>query len=538
MDRKDRVKEITEKIEQGIIDVYNSKNFRDYLKVMSKFHKYSCRNSLLIYLQNPEATKVAGYKAWQTNFKRQVRKGEKGIEILAPRIMKVRTEVEDIDSTTDKKVSNKDDEVKTKIVESEKIFFAPVHVFDVSQTDGEPIPELISELQGEVKDYDKLFNLLEQISPYKVEFEKIQGGAKGYCNYTREKIAINEGMSDLQNIKTLIHEIAHAQLHNVIANKDVKNMATEQKEVEAESIAFTVCNYLGLDTSDYSFGYLASWSSGRDVAELKESLDTIQEQSSFIISKLEDGYIELEKAKDIKDNDIVELDNIHKLLIGEIENLIESKSFVCENAPKVTVEWSEHYSLYKGQVLSLGKANKLFGMLDEVQNKTRENSDTGAWYYKTKFNIEAEFNGEKMSYEGRQDFGDGGGSLIQHIEANANHYLNNLYMFGEEKGKEIKDNYESVLQEFVPYLKYHIVLEELQSKNIEQLHILQDKLATLPESNTLKNLANKHLKIAKDIDDLKNTLNKDILDVDVKRIEQIDKQLKVNNKTKSKGVER
>lgn len=265
-------------LEQGVKDFFDSDNFKDYLSVMSRFHHYSLNNQVLIAMQNRNATLVAGYNSWIKNFNRYVKKDEKAITILAPMKYKV-----DVDT-------GKEDEYGNAIVEKqERISFRPVSVFDVSQTGGEPLPTLINELDGSVLDYDKLMDKIRNVSPYPIRFEEIEGSAKGYCNTADKFIAIKTGMSELHTIKTAIHELAHARLHE---NSDKYRWT---KEVEAESVAYVVCQHLGLDTSDYSFGYVAVWAKDKDQETLKETLNTIREEASAIISELEQKEQNLEK---------------------------------------------------------------------------------------------------------------------------------------------------------------------------------------------------------------------------------------------------
>ncbi|MCC8196558.1 MAG: DUF3849 domain-containing protein [Ruminococcus sp.] len=287
-----QVKEITDKLEQGIKDLFESERFKEYLQTMSKFYNYSVNNTLLISMQKPDATLVAGYTSWQRNFDRHVMKGEKGIKILAPAPYKDKVEQEKLDPKTQKPIMDSDGKPVMETVEVMRPAFKVVSVFDVSQTDGKELPDImVDKLTGSVEHYDDLFGVLKEISPVPVEFEKIESGAHGYYNTVEKRIAIDEGMSEMQNIKTLIHEIAHAKLHAVepgekIAPEDRKDRRT--KEVEAESVAYTVCQHYGLETSDYSFGYIAGWSSDKDTKELKGSLETIRNTASDMIESIDE----------------------------------------------------------------------------------------------------------------------------------------------------------------------------------------------------------------------------------------------------------
>ena len=297
-----QVREITDKLEQGIKELFESERFKEYLRTMSKFYNYSFNNTLLIAMQKPEATYVAGYTSWQRNFDRQVMKGEKGIKILAPAPYKAQEEREKIDPVTQKPVIDADGKAVTETVEVLRPAFKVVSVFDVSQTDGKELPDIIvDELKGTVENYEAFFDALRQESPVPISFEDIPGGAKGFFSPVESRIAIQEGMSEIQTVKTAIHEIAHAKLHAVkpdekAAPEDKNDRHT--KEVEAESVAYTVGQHYGLDTSDYSFGYVAGWSSGRELAELKSSLETIRSAAAEIINSIDENLAELQKAQD------------------------------------------------------------------------------------------------------------------------------------------------------------------------------------------------------------------------------------------------
>ena len=286
-----QVRGITDKLEQGIKELFESERFKEYLRTMSKFYNYSFNNTLLIAMQKPEATYVAGYTSWQRNFDRQVMKGEKGIKILAPAPYKVQEEREKIDPATQKPMIGADGKAVTETVEVLRPAFKVVSVFDVSQTDGKELPDIIvDELKGTVENYEAFFDALKQESPVPVSFEDIPGGAKGFFSPVESRIAIQEGMSEIQTVKTAIHEIAHAKLHAV--NPDEKTAPEDKKdrhtkEVEAESVAYTVCQRYGIETSDYSFGYIAGWSSGKETKELKSSLDTIRKTAAEMIEGID-----------------------------------------------------------------------------------------------------------------------------------------------------------------------------------------------------------------------------------------------------------
>ena len=297
-----QVREITDKLEQGIKELFESERFKEYLRTMSKFYNYSFNNTLLIAMQKPEATYVAGYTSWQRNFDRQVMKGEKGIKILAPAPYKAQEEREKIDPVTQKPVIGADGKAVTETVEVLRPAFKVVSVFDVSQTDGKELPDIIvDELKGTVENYEAFFDALKQESPVPISFEDIPGGAKGFFSPVESRIAIQEGMSEIQTVKTAIHEIAHAKLHAVkpdekAAPEDKKDRHT--KEVEAESVAYTVCQRYGIETSDYSFGYIAGWSSGKETKELKSSLDTIRKTAAEMIEGIDAKLKELVASRE------------------------------------------------------------------------------------------------------------------------------------------------------------------------------------------------------------------------------------------------
>lgn len=318
--KENAVKEITQQLEKGLSELFESDKFKDYLKCMSKFHNYSFNNTLLIAMQKPDATLVAGFASWKNQFKRHVKKGEKGIKILAPANYKKKGEQEVIDPKTMEPVRNKDGSIKTEEVEVSYTRFFPVTVFDVSQTDGEPISDIgISELSGSVDDYKRLMSAIEQVSPVPILMEPIEGGAKGYFSPGEQKIVIQENMSESQTVKTAVHELAHSLLHDkenvrIEGIEDAKDKKRSTKEVEAEAVAYTVCNYFGLDTSDYSFGYVAGWSDGKDTKELKASMETIRTTADFIITNVEDMLKEITLLEEIdrKEPEIVQTDKVQE----------------------------------------------------------------------------------------------------------------------------------------------------------------------------------------------------------------------------------
>ena len=572
----DRLKEITDQLEKGLQDLFSSEKYADYLKTMSKFYSYSASNTLLIYMQRPDASRVAGYGDWQKNFHRHVKRGEHGIKILAPCPYKQQVEREQ---------TSPDGKTVTVTEEVTRAAFKPVTVFDVSQTEGEPLPTLgVNELTGDVEHYPDFFEALKQVAPFPVGFEAITSGAKGYCNYEEQRIAINEGMAEVQNVKTAIHEITHATLHNYYAEKE-KEVPPEQRkdqrtrEVEAESVAYTVCQHYGIDTSDYSFGYIAGWSSDKQAKELKASLGTIRNTAAALITSIDEKYQEIVKAKEQertapaaeapeKENplaaaemsseqnynmidglinnqpfmpdasmndranaliDLVEQDgqrfgNGERRLIVEyaeqvqdnekliaLVNELAEQGFEQKNhfvnpaivertdaeiaaakarrmiggpldpsiQPIVTIIWSESDKLRDGQQMTLAEADPLFKQLDAAH---------GPGYDKTTFRIDFTFEGELDSYEGRQDFGDGDGGLIDHIKAYHEYYAHDeswknhvLHHDGPEALEQDVAHREMLLNEFIPYLRLHCNLSEMERAANDALAVV----AKIEESDGL-----------------------------------------------------
>ena len=299
----EKLKEITDRLEQGITELFDSERYKEYLRVMSKFHNYSFNNTLLIAMQKPDASLVAGFSSWKNNFGRNVMKGQKGIKIIAPSPFKIKQQMEKIDPHTQKPIIGKDGKPVTEEKEITIPAYKVVSVFDVSQTEGRELPDIaVDELTGDVDRYKDFFAALEKTSPVPIGFEKIEGGAHGYYHLEDKRIAIDEGMSELQTLKTAIHEIAHAKLHDIDLNAPTEEQQPRvdrrTREVEAESVAYTVCQHYGLDTSDYSFGYVAGWSSGRELAELKSSLETIRSAAAEIINSIDANIAELQKAQE------------------------------------------------------------------------------------------------------------------------------------------------------------------------------------------------------------------------------------------------
>lgn len=288
--KKEQLADIKEKLKIGILNIMESEKYKSYLSFLSKFHSYSFNNCLLISMQKPDATFVAGFTSWKINFNRLVKKGEKGIKILAP----IKYIIDSIDETSGQKI-------KIPITK-----FKITNVFDISQTTGEDIPKYygLDELQGDIEDFEILYNAIKNLSPVPVYTQNIQSNIKGYFNPKDNLIIIKTGLSQMQSIKTLLHEITHALLHcKEPLFDDKRKLDRNTKELEAESIAYVVCQYFNIDTSDYSFPYLASWSTSKNLKELSSSLTIIQKTSDYLIQGIFDNYkISLTQRKKSKRN--------------------------------------------------------------------------------------------------------------------------------------------------------------------------------------------------------------------------------------------
>ena len=562
------MKEITDKLEAGVRGVLDSENYKSYLTSMSKFHTYSFRNTMLIFLQKPDASLVAGAGKWQSEFERTRKQGERGLKILAPNFYKVKKRVPKKDPDTGEPIKDKDG--KTVMDEQEITVpdYRVVSVYDVSQTEGKELPEAhVDMLSGDVEQFQDLQAALERSSPYSISIEPILDGAKGRCFYLEQRIAVNEGMSELQTLKTAIHEVAHARLYEKNSHlAEDKRPDKATREVQAESVAYAVCQYWGLDTSDYSFGYIANWSSGRDLKELQASLETIRAAANDLINEMEIHLLELQQerqaqqehaapdqASDISEPQqepqawngidgllnekplmpeaspaeraaaLIELaekdgprlgDGERRLImeyaeaVGDTDKVVELINRLCEQGyemqhgymddfmksqmeseiavaraeqtiahdpaaePIVTIIWSESPHLKDGQQMPLHEADAVFKALDTSKRSEREQPDyAGSWYDKTKFRIDFSFQGQPDNYEGRQDFGDGDGSLIEHIRGYHEYYAQDeswknhvLKHEGPEAWEADKAQREMLLTEFVPYMELHCNLSRLEQE--------------------------------------------------------------------------
>lgn len=387
---KEKVAEITDKLENGIKELFSSEKFKSYLDTMSKFHNYSFNNTLLIAMQKPDATLVAGFNAWKNNFGRNVNKGEKGIQIFAPAPYKIKKEEIKRDPDTDLPILDKDGKPIVEEVERVIPNFKAVSVFDVSQTNGKELPTLgVDELSGSVTDYEKFFEALKAVFPVPIKLAEINGSAKGFFNQEDKTITIKEGMSEAQTVKTAIHEIAHAMLHD----KDLKKADLEKpkdratEEVEAESIAYTVCQHFGVDTSDYSFSYVASWGSGKDLPELKSSLETIRSTASELITQISDKYLGLDKDKSQEKTTDTPEQPKKSNIIGNVEySSIEDKQYFrlnSDTAQKVVEKLTEQNVPFSGRIngdktiLTIGKADveSYKAIMAEIKGQAKDASE-------------------------------------------------------------------------------------------------------------------------------------------------------------------
>lgn len=305
---KERLKEITDSIEAGIKELFESDKYKSYLQTMSRFHKYSLNNTMLISMQKPDATLVAGFNKWRDGFSRYVKKGEKGIKIIAPTPYKIKEEREKLDPQTKAPILDASGKVQTEEVEIQIPMFRVVSVFDVSQTEGEPLPTLASNLTGNVEQFEVFMEAVKRTAPVPIEIKPMSEDTDGYYHIEDKRIAIREGMSEVQTISAAIHEVAHSLLHNREMEKELQAQQSESKkpmkpkdrnteEVEAESISFAVCSYYGIQTAENSLGYIATWSKGKELAELRASLETINKTSSELIIGIDAHFAEIIKER-------------------------------------------------------------------------------------------------------------------------------------------------------------------------------------------------------------------------------------------------
>lgn len=297
---RDRLKEITASIEDGIKELFQSESYAQYLQTMSWFHHYSVNNQVLIHMQKPDATLVAGFNKWKNQFGRNVIKGEHGIKIIAPTPFKKKIEQEKLDPDTQLPMLDADGKIITEEKTIQIPMYKPVTVFDVSQTEGRPLPQLAHDLSGNVANYDVFMEALRRSSPVPISIEVMGGGMDGYFDLEHQDIAIRKGMSEVQTVSAVIHEMAHALLHNRTKDTEEKTpeLSRSTEEVQAESISYAVCAYYGIATGDNSFGYIASWSKDKTLPELRESLEVISKTADGLINDIDRHYAEILKERE------------------------------------------------------------------------------------------------------------------------------------------------------------------------------------------------------------------------------------------------
>lgn len=327
---KERLREITEGIEQGIKELFESEKYRQYLSVMSRFHRYSVNNTMLIYMQRPDATLVAGYNKWRDQFERHVKRGEHGITIIAPTPYRKKVEEQKLDPDTKAPMLDADGKVIMEEKTIEIPMFKPVKVFDVSQTDGKPLPQLASDLTGNVQQFDAFMEALRRTSPVPISILPIEPDTDGFFNLDSQSITIRAGMSEVQTVSAVVHEITHALLHN---NKEepasvegdaaqpAKKKDRHTEEVEAESVSYAVCQYFGIQTGDNSFGYIATWSQGKELKELRDSLETINKTANQLITSIDRHFKEICKERGI---DLAAVSEPEKDTVGTLAKDIEA----------------------------------------------------------------------------------------------------------------------------------------------------------------------------------------------------------------------
>ena len=306
---RERLREITEGIEQNIKELFESEKYMRYLSVMSRFHRYSVNNTMLIYMQKPDATLVAGYNKWKNQFERHVKKGERGITIIAPTPYKKKIEEQKLDPDTHAPMLDANGKVVMEEKEVEIPLFRPVKVFDVSQTDGKPLPSLAADLFGNVQHFEAFMEALKRSAPVPIAFEEMSADTDGYFSSSQQRIAIRQGMSEVQTVSAAVHEIAHSKLHNYQKEQETaagtdamtapKPKDRHTEEVEAESISYAVCQYYGIQTGENSFGYIANWSQGKELKELRASLETINKTAGVLIADIDRHFKDICKERGI-----------------------------------------------------------------------------------------------------------------------------------------------------------------------------------------------------------------------------------------------
>ena len=332
---RERLQQITAGIEQGIQELFESEKYMRYLSVMSRFHRYSVNNTMLIYMQKPDATLVAGYNKWKNQFERHVKRGEHGITIIAPTPFKKKIEEQKLDPDTKAPILDAEGKVVMEEREGEISMFRPVKVFDVSQTDGKPLPELASTLSGSVQNYEAFMEALRRSAPVPLSVEPMAANMDGYFSPDQQRIAIREGMSEVQTVSAAVHEIAHSKLHNYAKAQEEAARAGDKEppkkkdrnteEVEAESISYAVCQYYGIQTGENSFGYIANWSQGKELPELRASLETINKAAGELIADIDRHYKVICKERGID-------------LTAQPEQAVPQQEATPGSAPEVSIQ--------------------------------------------------------------------------------------------------------------------------------------------------------------------------------------------------------
>ena len=376
---KDRMREIVDSIENGIKELFESDKYRKYLATMSRFHRYSVNNTMLIYMQRPDATHVAGFNKWRDQFGRNVLKGEKGIRIIAPTPYKKKVEEIKTDPETNAPVLDADGKA---IIEEKEIripMFKVVSVFDVSQTAGKPLPQLAADLSGNVQQYEVFMEALRRASPVPIEIKPVAHDTDGFFSIKAQSITIRAGMSEVQTVCAAVHEIAHAKLHDyehmteladdgeTILVPGEKSRNTE--EVEAESISYAVCQYYGIETGENSFGYIATWSKGKELKELRASLETINKTASELITDIDRHFAEICKERGI------DRENLAAAEQPSVEAPEAEKLYMVDNDKYIHVQRSDtgiDYTIYDA-----GSAKVLDG---GVLDGTEQQLSTAALY--------------------------------------------------------------------------------------------------------------------------------------------------------------
>ncbi len=328
MSQSQQIKEITERLQKGIEDLFDSENYKNYLKTMSRFTSYSLNNTLLIAMQKPDATAVAGYTTWK-QLHRQVKKGEKAIKIIAPcpYRKKVKAEVTDEQG---KSILGTDGKPLMESEEKVVMGFKVVNVFDINSTEGEPLPEIVHQLDGTIEGYSDFMKALEKFSPVSIEFKKVKGSALGYYQMTDKNIVIEKDLSEVMKCKTGIHELTHALLHDRDNGLEKASLPMRDvKEIEAESVAYVVCQYYGINSSEYSFGYIAGWASDKNLEELKASMETIRQASQIIIAGID------RELDSIKQEKHIQMSNADKILKNENRNDFPTKEKAINKSRKM-----------------------------------------------------------------------------------------------------------------------------------------------------------------------------------------------------------